>query len=288
MERRSYSELKDLFNALDECNPIRGDYPYDYLMHIKVTSFLSKVLYGEKSHFFDATIEDGMLKYEGAGIDEDGEYYFERSFGYGFFSDYLFAYMKQSPHWDETVVGLYVQGDEEGIEVLEEPTLYEDKVVGEKYLRNEFKDFFDEEVYEDKEKMHDVQGYYLVDYDYPDALCVIKSSLYPYMKEFEERAGKRYKEEIKLLKRAFEVISYPVRGGVSSCIESSKYAYFLFTDNSCAECGSEYGCVDHKRAVIVAAELIEEIMFTLDKELGILPEEIRRKDEEWIKRREEY
>lgn len=279
-------KLKYAFDVLNEDYAIWGsDVKEDtflFLLHLKVSIFISKKLYRCSLAYPDIVVDRySDIMYEGYPVDEYLEYIMESKITSGILPDFVLTYFDKSPHWDIAVRCLYVDWDEDYVKEDKKGFHYIDK----EYIQNCYEDFFEEEVYENEEFMNKVISYYDVGADFTEDLCIIKSSLYPYLKKFEEVAKTDYPDEVKLLKEAYAVISAWLNGRDVD-FQTEKYGYFLSSDDSDESYGYTRGCILHNRAMVVAAELIERIMFSLDEIYHILPGEILRKEESWIRERE--
>lgn len=278
--RRSFKELKFLFDALDESYSLNSDscqeFAFVFLMHLKLTAILCNKIYPSMELGFPDITMNGYkdIYYGGIRPDDDLEYIVESKLGCSCIPDYVLAYFMRSPHWDVRVRSLYLDTSDDYV-CNDGDSFY----VGEEFVRHSYGDFLDKEIYEDKNNMEKIERCYEVGDDFTDDLCVIRSDLYPYIPLFKKAAGRRHREKFLYLDKAFRVIRRWLNG-FSFEITTSKHGYFFCSDDSDENYGAVMGCIIHERAMVVAAELIEEIIFSLDAEYHLLPEEIKRKEEE--------
>lgn len=282
--------LKSLFNRLSSEYSLEGSSSVEggflFLMHLKISIMISRLLYdnNKKRSYPDIVMgEYAGLLYEGYSIEDDLDYISQSKLTCSFLPDYVLVYMYESPFWDVKIANLYVDDFEDYLDKDEKG----DSVVGEKYIRRWYGDFFEEEVYASEELFDKITSFYYVGSDFTDDLCVIKSSLFPYLDKFKKAGEKEYPEEIRYLEEAYNVIGAWMMG-VDDFFQTEKNGYFFSTDNSDESLGYGEGCIVHNRAIVVAAELIEEIMFYLDNIYHIFPEDITGKEELWEKKKKSF
>ncbi len=280
MKRRSYKELVSLFDGLNTWQSYNiaceNDRIYYHLVVLKTAAFLSHKLYGEKCPCPSfVRSEDGVFYYHGESADNCKEYLDEGSLCMGNLTTYALSYYYNSPHWEVFVRDTYADEDD---------FYYDEQLYGYRYdtesLHLWYRGCLDDDVLADPLNGSELFSLINTDGDYMEGMCIIKSSLFPYLEEFKKAAGVLHPVKIKYLENAFKVIRSWAYYGRNYSLLSAKNGYFISLDDGGSYVGNgEIGCLDFKKAVLVAGELIEEIMFSLDKKYHILPEEIVKKEE---------
>lgn len=266
---RSFEELKSIFDILATCNePVSLETDKMLLVRFKwITAIAGKLYPGTVKGSFDAFVNDyGEFMYEGLGMEtEDLIYLYETSLLQGNLDSYVLYYMNQSPLWDFRISYLGIDD-------------YASKMPFLSFMKCSFDEFFEEKLYNMEEEGHVLRPVYDMfdkDNEPMDDVCIIKSSLYPYVEKLKGIVSGEHAEYIAYLERAYKVIS-DWMFGEDYHFATDKYGYFACCDaSSFASCyGASGGAIDLKVAIIICAELIERAMFDLNEIYHFLPNQL--------------
>lgn len=273
---RSFSELKRYWDVLGIFTSMEGKGERNddlFSMVAKTTGAILHILYPDREVSYSPVLNE-----EGGFTDElcEGN---ANPYNSDFAFDLLY-WFDVSPYWNY-YQGIYGSDScfEDGNEDMDSPEnlactdigfmkdaeLFE-KGILQKHLQ---------ENYEEYEGYGEMAG---------PGYIIIASYLYPYVNKCVNVAScEEEKEMISYLKDAFNIISGWMYGGDCEEEETDKAGYFLCQGGvwDCDGYGvnsKDVGCGDYFYKILLAGEMVESIMFSLDEKYNFLPEHLKRKE----------
>ena len=254
---RSFEELRAVYDLLEKsnCEKVRRSGFRMSAIKLKRVQMIMEYLYPDKGIVDVAYVDDKWNWYfEGSEL-EDGEILSYSSLLFNEVVDRVIRYMLDSPYWDVRISSCYVDDYNEKKEDI---------------IKHLFRNFFDSDVDGVPEK---IISFFYGDEECEESICCIRSSLYPYVKELSEKAKDTYPQEVEYLDKAISVILDWLEG-CSYRMETKKNGYFFCLDGN--DIFTSTGYLEFREEMIVAAEMVESIVFKLDPVYHVLPESLRK------------
>lgn len=249
-------------------------------LYLKLVWILSFKIYGEPYSTYERDLyrvcSDGFLYHGSTPVDMDDEVFMEFVAGSSSMFGSLLFYYEESPFWKAECECL----DKE---------IYTDsneKELSEKEFLLKWKDTFEDKLISTMEEEtithHPLHSFYELFEDSDDCAAddgvLLASRLLPYFYRYKDRIREEDPQTFLRVQKAETLLLNWLPGNSIRIYEDGlEYAYFLATDASSFfyEAGYGHGFIEANLAILVAGELIDAVILSLDEKMHFLPDSIK-------------